>query len=420
MPSATVLSSFPIVQISFEHHVRIFRDIMFGYAESCMKKKIAKRKTLAQHAKDHFIPHKGNGYHPHVLKHHVLLGYSAIIVLLKVLVIAVAVVYPHIDLFAGAITPENIVNLTNQARVAVGLPALHVNAKLASSAQAKAEDMLQNQYFAHTSPSGVSPWYWIGRSGYSYIKSGENLAVHFAQAEDVEAGWIASPGHKKQIMDPDFVDVGVGVVQGTFEDVPTYFVAEHFGEPQTEKVLAANTGTVKVAFEPAASETIAPAEPVVAVKPTVKGAAVNISDKKAVSAVATIGKVPFQLKKESAGKWVGTVTKKELGSQPQTVTVVTKDPEGITSQPASIVVGTNSSPLALYGQQDAPIPQKKLFNVFTSDDVKKTALGFSLSLLVALLGSLLVYLFTKMHTPKRLVIGHALSVIGLIIFLSVV
>ena len=377
-----------------------------------MKKNIPKRrKTLADHAKDHFIPHKGNGYHPHVLQHHVMLGYSAIMVLLKALVIAVAVVFPHIQLFALAITPENIVSLTNQARTAVGLPALHLNTKLAASAQAKAQDMLQKQYFAHTSPEGVTPWYWIGRSGYNYIKSGENLAVHFAQAEDVEAGWIASPGHKKQIMDPDFVDIGVGVVQGTYENLPTYFVAEHFGEPPTEKAQPVVPEPVQVA----------PVDiPVVAVKPSAKGAVLNVSDTKAVVVTAKVGKKTIPLKKESSGNWVGTVAKKDIDIQPQTVTVVTQDPQGVPSEPVSVEVATNKLPLALYGQQSAPVSQAKLFNMFTSDQVKTGSQVFSVFMLIALVGSLLVYLFTKMHTPKGLVIGHALSVIGLIIFLSVV
>ena len=420
MPTAIVLSCFPIVRVSFEHQIRFFRDIMFWYAEFCMVKKKIRRKTLAQHAKDHFVPHKGNGYHPHVLKHHVLLGYSAIAVLLKSLVIAVAVVYPHIDLLASAISPQNIINLTNQARAAVGLPALHPNEKLAASAHAKALDMLQKQYFAHTSPEGLSPWYWIGRSGYDYIKSGENLAVHFAQAEDVQAGWIASPDHKKQLLHPEFVDVGVGVVEGQFEGKQTYFVAEHFGEPELAIPVAPNIVQAQKPSPPIIPEPVPSAAPLVIVKPASAGVTVNVSDKHAASMSATIGQAPVRLQKQDAETWTGTVTAKELGDQPKTLTVTSKEKISAKTESASVLIGMNSSPMMLYGQQTAQVAQGRLFDLFTADQVASIANIFFLFIVVALLGSVLVYLFTKMHTPKRLVIGHALSVIGLIVILSVV
>ncbi|MFH1078301.1 MAG: CAP domain-containing protein, partial [Patescibacteria group bacterium] len=200
-------------------------------------------KTVARHAKDHFIPHEGNGHRPHVLKHRVLIGYTAIAILLKTLVILVAIASPKVDLLADALTAANVINLTNQTRVASGLPLLQTDGALMTAAAAKANDMLANQYFAHTSPSGTSPWYWFRWAGYRYDHAAENLAVHYLTAETVEEGWLASAGHRKNIMNPAFVDTGVGVIFGRFEDADTAFVVQLFAVPTPPPVVPAEAGT---------------------------------------------------------------------------------------------------------------------------------------------------------------------------------
>src|SRR5687767_3856340 len=111
-----------------------------------------------QHAKDHLIPHEGNDHVPHLLKHRVLFGYSAIIALLKVLVIVVPIALPSASLYSNSITIANVIALTNATREKLGLAPLKENAKLDAAAAAKAHDMINNGYFAHTSPTGVTAW----------------------------------------------------------------------------------------------------------------------------------------------------------------------------------------------------------------------------------------------------------------------
>ena len=122
--------------------------------------------------------------------------------------------------------------------------------------------MLANQYFAHTSPAGVTPWSWFAKNGYSYKYAGENLAVYFTSAEDVYSGWLASPTHKANIIDPRYTEIGVGVAQGEYQGYPAIFVVQHFGYPKNAGTLTApsapkdTTGALTdIAIAPAAEPT---------------------------------------------------------------------------------------------------------------------------------------------------------------------
>ena len=63
-------------------------------------------------------------------------------------------------------------------------------------------DMAEKSYFAHTSPEGLTPWYWITLAGYRFSLAGENLAIDFTESEDVENAWMNSPAHRASIQ-PD-------------------------------------------------------------------------------------------------------------------------------------------------------------------------------------------------------------------------
>ena len=188
--------------------------------------------TLASQLKDHFIPHPGNDHVPHVLHHRALLGYSSAMLLLKTFAVIVSVTLPGYSVYSSAITPSNIISLTNETRSSLGLTELGIDDRLMQAAQAKANDMLTNQYFAHTSPDGVTPWYWFQTYGYTYRSAGENLAAHFTQAEDVSSAWMASPSHRENIVSDRYNEIGVGIAQGVFEGYATTFVVQMFGYEQ--------------------------------------------------------------------------------------------------------------------------------------------------------------------------------------------
>lgn len=182
-------------------------------------------------AKSYFIPHTDNGHWPHLLRHHHLAKVSAILILLKVSALGIVALTPT-TAYLSTITASRIVQLTNDERKKIGASTLTVNSRLTQAAQQKGQDMLANQYFAHISPSGVTPWFWMKKSGYSYSVAGENLAIDFVDAEDVVTAWLNSPTHKANMLSKDYTETGVAVVSGSFQGGTSIVVVHMFGLPQ--------------------------------------------------------------------------------------------------------------------------------------------------------------------------------------------
>ncbi|MFA6131637.1 MAG: CAP domain-containing protein [Patescibacteria group bacterium] len=195
-------------------------------------------------SKDYFVPHEGNDHKPKAIRHQALFAYSFFLIIIKLALISAQLFLPSASLYSSAVTRENIIDLTNASRRSAGLTELVDNTKLDAAAQAKAEDMILNQYFAHTSPANVTPWQWILSNGYAYELAGENLAVYYTQAEDTLAGWLASPTHRANIMDERFADIGVGVARGNFNNFEnSIVVVQMFGKPRNKpsEILAQET-----------------------------------------------------------------------------------------------------------------------------------------------------------------------------------
>lgn len=146
--------------------------------------------------------------------------------------------YAKADYSAGT-----LVSMTNSARGRNGLGSLSVNSRLTSAAYSKAQDMLANQYFAHTSPSGRTPWDFIKGAGYNYSYAGENLAIGYSDASELFSAWIASATHRENILNPNFREIGIAVISGTYEGVETIIVAQEFGAPLEGGEVAAEQAT---------------------------------------------------------------------------------------------------------------------------------------------------------------------------------
>ena len=130
---------------------------------------------------------------------------------------------------ASEITPNNVIKYVNLARESQGRDDLLVNAKLMQVAKDKLDDMIANQYFAHTSPAGIEPWYWFQKEDYEYHYAGENLAINFTSAEDEQASWMASPTHRENILDPDYQEIGVAVGTETVDGQKSIVAVQEFG-----------------------------------------------------------------------------------------------------------------------------------------------------------------------------------------------
>lgn len=123
---------------------------------------------------------------------------------------------------------QQVVDLVNKERAAAGLQALKVNTKLAAVAEKKAEDLRDKNYFDHQSPTYGSPFDMMKQFGISYTSAGENIAKGQKTPEEVMNGWMNSPGHRANILNSSYTEIGVGYV--TDSNGTTYWV-QHFIRP---------------------------------------------------------------------------------------------------------------------------------------------------------------------------------------------
>lgn len=107
-----------------------------------------------------------------------------------------------------------VFNLINQKRTAAGLSKLKIDDEVQNVARIKARDMVDNNYFSHTSPTYGLPFDMLKSFKVSYKTAGENIAGNSSNSKAVEA-WINSEGHKANILNSSFNYTGVGVINGS-------------------------------------------------------------------------------------------------------------------------------------------------------------------------------------------------------------
>lgn len=117
----------------------------------------------------------------------------------------------RVVLLKEQLNPTQIIQLTNKYRATKGLVSLTENAQLDQSACLKAQDMVAKNYWAHVSPDGLQPQYWVEQVGYHYYRLGENLAYGFRTSNDVMSGWEKSPEHEANLSG-DYTETGVCVL----------------------------------------------------------------------------------------------------------------------------------------------------------------------------------------------------------------
>ena len=110
-----------------------------------------------------------------------------------------------------------VVRLVNEIRQQHGLSALTENWELSRVARFKSQDMKDRAYFDHTSPTYGSPFQMMKDFGISYRTAGENIAMGYRSPEAVVNGWMNSSGHRANILNANFKQIGVGyVAQGNY------------------------------------------------------------------------------------------------------------------------------------------------------------------------------------------------------------
>lgn len=109
---------------------------------------------------------------------------------------------------------EAILKLVNQERRKAGVPDLKLSDKLTQIAYTKAKDMADKNYFSHDSPTYGSPFDMLKHFGVSYSYAGENIAAGQKSAEEVMNSWMNSSGHKANILNKNYTELGVGFYRG--------------------------------------------------------------------------------------------------------------------------------------------------------------------------------------------------------------
>jgi hypothetical protein len=220
------------------------------------------------------IPHHRNDHHPFLTRHRGL-SFFLIGILVSQLLTNLVVGRPALTLgFATDIQKEALISQTNQQRVANGKGSLTESAALSQAALLKAQDMFAKDYWAHVSPDGTTPWHFFNLVGYKYQFAGENLAKGFDTSAGVIQGWLDSPSHRENMLNNNYKEIGMAVLNGQLQGESTTLVVQLFGTGVAGTSTAASTPTPTptlaptrvptptiVAISSSAASIVAPVEP---------------------------------------------------------------------------------------------------------------------------------------------------------------
>lgn len=115
----------------------------------------------------------------------------------------------------GSLTAEEqeMLRLVNEARKQNNVAPLQADIPLTKVARVKSQDMIDNNYFSHNSPTYGSPFDMMKSFGINYVKAGENIAGN-QNVQKAHESLMNSPGHRKNILNPDYTHIGIGIKQG--------------------------------------------------------------------------------------------------------------------------------------------------------------------------------------------------------------
>ena len=220
---------------------------------------MAKIKSRNPYAGNH-LKHKPRGTSPHAFKQ-VYWPYLPLVVAICLLLglviksgpISSLVKHPTHSVLAYATSTSlnGLLQDTNTARSQNDQPSLSLNPQLDSAAQAKANDMAKRDYWSHNTPDGQEPWVFVTNANYNYQKLGENLATGFANDQSVISAWLASPAHRENLLDPNYLNVGFGFANISNYSAagggPMTIVVAFYGRPASATPIAvagANSGGI--------------------------------------------------------------------------------------------------------------------------------------------------------------------------------
>ena len=154
---------------------------------------------------------------------------------------------PRVLGYATSMSTQDLLKDTNDYRARSNLPALHENSTLDRAAQAKADNMIAQNYWSHVAPDGTTPWYYFQKAGYNYSVAGENLAYGFTTSEQVITAWMNSAEHRDNVLG-DYQDVGFGFSNGdNYQRGKNTVVVAFYGLPSSQTPVVSQSSTPSTA-----------------------------------------------------------------------------------------------------------------------------------------------------------------------------
>ena len=135
---------------------------------------------------------------------------------------------PTITTVAKTADEQRLLDLVNAARASAGCPALTPDSRLSAAALEHSRDMANRSYFEHTSPDGITPWSRMLAAGYQFSLAGENIAAGYSNVDAAFNGWMNSAGHRSNILNCSFRNMGLGLVNQPGSPW-TYYWTQAFG-----------------------------------------------------------------------------------------------------------------------------------------------------------------------------------------------
>ncbi len=162
--------------------------------------------------------------------------------------------------YATNTSTSGLLSATNAQRANYGSASLSLNSKLGTAAQNKANDMAARNYWSHNTPEGDEPWVFFDAVSYAYLKAGENLAYGFPDSGATITGWMNSPGHKANLIDTAFTEVGFGMANNANyqSNGPQTIVVAMYGKPQVQSVQSSTPAPAPSAPQSTPAPTPAP------------------------------------------------------------------------------------------------------------------------------------------------------------------
>ncbi len=202
-----------------------------------------------------FIPHHSNNQKAKILHPSSLITLAVFLISFQLVLNFTGKTFPKVLGYATNISPSEVIRLTNEKRTANGLLPLSENSVLSNAAIAKGNDMFAKGYWAHFAPDGTSPWSFFLSFGYKYKYAGENLARDFSDSTSTVTAWMNSPTHRENILNPNYREMGVGVVNGNLSGSDTTVVVQFFGAPLAGQpaIPVAKAKDIKTPVTPKAS-----------------------------------------------------------------------------------------------------------------------------------------------------------------------